>query len=191
MMSAAAQELREERQQRQISNAVTVMKTDKRVQHVNKANIIAEEDRDIPAMTILREHNTCMVCVDRHITSMVLPCAHLLFCRTCIEMWKEKANTCPKCRVNINMIVDPKGAFEIRTEYTDRTKTDEGARKFREALSQELAELIEQQQQQEEGDSNNKRPRTADDDDREEPDVIDLTNASAPPPSVEKRTKNE
>lgn len=190
MMDAAAQELREERQQRQISNAVTIMKTDKRVQHVTKAQIASEDDRDIPAMTILREHNTCTICVDRHITSMVLPCAHLLFCRTCIELWKEKANTCPKCRAKINMIVDPKGAVAARPEYIERTKTAEGARKYREALSQELAELMEEEKSKSGGGGggDNKRPR---EEDGEEPDVIDLTNASAPPPSLEKRTKNE
>lgn len=181
MMDAAAQELREERQQRQISNTVSVMKTDDRVKHVTKAPAV--EDRNVPAMTILREHNTCMICAESHITSMVLPCAHLLFCRDCVETWKAKANNCPQCRGAIQMIVDPKGAVDFRSEHTSRTKTDTGARKFKEALSQELAELMESEQQQGE-----KRPREA-----EEEDVIDLTkvSAAAAAPLTEKRAKNE
>jgi hypothetical protein len=178
MMNAAAQELREERQQRQISSAVTVMKTDERVKHVNKAP--AAEDRNVPAMTILREHNTCMICAESHITSMVLPCAHLLFCRDCLETWKAKANNCPQCRGEIQMIVDPKGAVDFRSEHSGRTKTEEGARKYREALSQELAELTPVEN------ANNKRQREEDG----EPDVIDLTKVSASS-SLEKRAKIE
>jgi hypothetical protein len=177
MMNTAAQELREERQQRQISNTVSVMKTDDRVKHVTKAP--AAEDRNVPAMTILREHNTCMICAESHITSMVLPCAHLLFCRDCVETWKAKANNCPQCRGAIQMIVDPKGAVDFRSEHTSRTKTTEGVRKFREALSQELAETIGSEQGE-------KRPRDGED---EEPDVIDLTKVSALP--LEKRTKQD
>lgn len=181
MLDEAQQRQREERETQQISRVVSVMKTDDRVKHVTKA--VAAEDRKVPAMTILREHNTCMICAKYHITSMVLPCAHLLFCRNCIEIWKAKANNCPQCRHEINMIVDPKGAVDFRCEYNNRNNTETGAREHREALSQELEELMAAE------DAKKRLLHT-----EEEENVIDLTattTGSVAPPSEKRFKKDE
>ena len=159
-------------EQRQLSSAVTTMKTDDRVAHVMKAP--AAEDRDIPAMTMLREHNTCTICTTSHITTLVLPCAHFLFCRSCIELWKQKSGTCPSCRNNIDLLVDPKSNVILRDEHNSREKAPQ---KYMEGLQEELQELTMRLAEK-------RDPTTA-----EEPLVIDLTQTNSILVASESQTK--
>jgi hypothetical protein len=159
-------------EQRQLSSAVTTMKTDDRVAHVMKAP--AAEDRDIPAMTMLREHNTCTICTTSHITTLVLPCAHYQFCRSCIELWKQKSGTCPSCRNNIDLLVDPKNNVNLRDEHNSREKAPQ---KYMEGLQEELQELTMRLAEK-------RDPTTA-----EEPLVIDLTQTNSILVASEPQTK--
>jgi hypothetical protein len=42
----------------------------------------------------------CMICEDRPPSCVVLPCAHLGFCRTCLEVWYKSNRICPFCRAD-------------------------------------------------------------------------------------------
>ena len=45
----------------------------------------------------------CSICFENLHFATILPCAHE-FHQRCIELWKERANTCPLCRRNISEI---------------------------------------------------------------------------------------
>jgi hypothetical protein len=43
----------------------------------------------------------CGICMDRRRDTLVLPCAHLLYCRECLS----KVESCPTCRTPISEII--------------------------------------------------------------------------------------
>lgn len=49
---------------------------------------------------------TCVVCLDRKKTVVVLPCRHLCLCRTCSNLQANFQNTCPLCRNVITQTID-------------------------------------------------------------------------------------
>ena len=53
------------------------------------------------AIDTTHKSSTCTICLDS-VSNTPLPCGHI-FHNKCIETWKQKSNTCPNCRVTLDM----------------------------------------------------------------------------------------
>jgi hypothetical protein len=48
----------------------------------------------------------CIICFDNKINTTCLPCGHTIMCEDCeIEYRRGDMNTCPVCRIELNIIV--------------------------------------------------------------------------------------
>ena len=54
--------------------------------------------------------NLCEICFERLIDLAIDPCKHA-FCKPCIKAWTQKSLTCPLCRSDTSLIVDPEDAL--------------------------------------------------------------------------------
>jgi hypothetical protein len=110
-----------------------------------------DEATDIDAMCISAEDNACTICMEKHITTMVLPCRHTSFCHACISYWVDAHNTCPTCKAEVATIVQMITKFDAIEEHKRRrleadSKDDNKAAKARRrevaaALRKEADEL--------------------------------------------------
>lgn len=82
-----------------------------------------EKSDDVDAVAMTAEDNTCTVCLQSHITTMLFPCLHFVYCAGCIGVWKAGGNDgCPICRTKIEMVLQPRGKVSIE-ELRARTAT--------------------------------------------------------------------
>lgn len=73
-----------------------------------------EKSDDVDAVAMTAEDNTCTVCLQSHITTMLFPCLHFVYCAGCIGAWKAGGNDgCPICRTKIEMVLQPRGKVSI------------------------------------------------------------------------------
>lgn len=131
----------EEQGQQQV---VTRLVTDKKVK---AAMAPREEDPNIGAMCTTAEDNTCTICMESHITTLVLPCNHMLFCHGCISKWVDAHGNCPTCKTAVVTTVQPRTKFDAPNEHKRRRlETEPGtapeANKHSKARRKEVAELL-------------------------------------------------
>ena len=62
-----------------------------------------------PVHTVSKSLSECVVCSERAIDTVILPCAHMWLCRTCAKLLLNEDRDCPACRGPIQ---------EIKTVYT-------------------------------------------------------------------------
>lgn len=73
-----------------------------------------EKSNDVTAVATTADENTCIICVDSHITTMLFPCLHYQFCSGCITAWKDNHNEdCPVCRAKIELVLQPRGKLTL------------------------------------------------------------------------------
>lgn len=73
-----------------------------------------EKSDDVDAVAMTAEDNTCTVCLQSHVTTMLFPCLHYLFCAGCVGVWQSGGNKeCPICRTEIKMVLQPRGKVSI------------------------------------------------------------------------------
>lgn len=73
-----------------------------------------QKSNDKDAMPLTVDDNTCTVCMESHITTMLFPCLHYVFCAGCIEAWKDNGHTeCPLCRIKIELVLQPRGKVSL------------------------------------------------------------------------------
>jgi hypothetical protein len=82
-----------------------------------------EEPPDMRAMCTTAKMNTCTICMENHITTMVLPCRHTLFCNRCITEWVDAHGTCTACRADVTTTVQMITNFDV-IEENKRRKVD-------------------------------------------------------------------
>ena len=101
-----------------------------------------EEDKDIDAMPVTADDNTCMICMTSHITTLAIPCMHLLFCNGCITKWIEKAPKCPSCNTPVSSTVQVRGKFNPQDEHQRRKRDAGHVTAIANALQEEAAILL-------------------------------------------------
>jgi hypothetical protein len=79
-----------------------------------------EESTEIEAMCISAEDNSCTICMEKHITTMVLPCRHASFCHACITYWVDAHSTCPTCKAEVATTVQMITKFDAIEEHKRR-----------------------------------------------------------------------
>lgn len=73
-----------------------------------------EKSDDVDAVAMTAEDNTCTICLQSHVTTMLFPCLHYLFCAGCVGVWQSGGNKeCPICRTEIKMVLQPRGKVSI------------------------------------------------------------------------------
>ena len=60
-----------------------------------------------PNKNVLKEDNTCSICLELFYKPSKLPCGHY-FCIKCLKNWIEKNRACPNCRTKITKGYKPK-----------------------------------------------------------------------------------
>jgi len=73
-----------------------------------------ELDEELGA-SFQREVRTCVVCFDKEITTVTLPCRHSSVCGDCMQDIRTRTNKCPICRARIASVRD--GHYD--TEFVD------------------------------------------------------------------------
>jgi len=135
----------ERSQQRALGRLAKNEKTKKAVSKVR------EEAPDIAAMCTTAEDNTCTICMHSHITTLLLPCRHALFCHGCITPWVQAHNNCPTCKTPVVTTVqmltkfDPIEEHERRKRDPTNLERDTSVKKYRkeraDALRKEADDL--------------------------------------------------
>jgi len=100
-----------------------------------------EEDKEIEAMCVPADHNTCTICMTSHVTSMLLPCLHFQFCHDCITEWLKKTPSCPICKRQDSTVVQPRTKFNVQEEHRRRKRDDKYLEIMATTLEQDAAEL--------------------------------------------------
>jgi len=108
-----------------------------------KAMELRNEDDDMEAMFVSADDNSCMICLSRHVTAMLLPCLHYKFCKECITEWVKKTPKCPECRTEDVTIVQPRGRFDAQDEHRKRKGNPEHLEKLAGKLEREAVALRE------------------------------------------------
>ena len=49
--------------------------------------------------------NTCKICFENEIGTVIVPCGHACLCKECSQKY-DQSNGCPLCRKDINMLID-------------------------------------------------------------------------------------
>lgn len=81
-----------------------------------------KEDPGIEPMATTADDNTCMVCMSTHVTTLLLPCLHMMYCHKCILEWQKTSDKCPSCNAKIESVVQPRTIFNPQEEHTRRCK---------------------------------------------------------------------
>ena len=119
--SIAVARAQEEQTRAQLSNlarrAADSNTANERVKEMVKPR---EEESGLLAMATTAASNTCIICASNHVTTMVLPCRHTLFCYKCITVWIEQAHNCPSCRGNVDTAIQMITNTDVNTESKKR-----------------------------------------------------------------------
>jgi len=59
---------------------------------------------------VQEEDDSCAICFEGKKEALIAPCGHISTCMNCTNSLKEKNQSCPICRGNIQMIVK---AFKV------------------------------------------------------------------------------
>jgi len=90
----------------------------------NATLLVARHEPEAASATLTTaDDNTCNVCLVSHITTMILPCRHFLYCLPCAEIVKSThPGTCPDCRRPIQALVQPLGKKNAADEHKRRER---------------------------------------------------------------------
>ena len=116
-----ARRLERRREEARASQAVRLAGVDDRAKRAMQAR---QEPADLKPMAVPAEDNTCFICTDAHVTAMLLPCLHYMFCKACIDQWLDKGGggrrKCPVCNTEDVTVVQPRHQTDYADEYRKR-----------------------------------------------------------------------
>ena len=123
-----ARRLNQRREEVEARRAVRLADVDDGARRAMQAR---DEPEGIEAMATTSEENTCMICCTAHVTAMLLPCLHYMFCRSCIDTWLNNSadgrRKCPFCNTPDVRVVQPRHQTDYAAEHK-RRRTDPGHR---------------------------------------------------------------
>jgi len=68
------------------------------IRESHKGNIISSNDDEI---VVVNDAKTCVVCMDKDVNAILIPCGHLGLCIECAKEIDSNSGFCPICRQKI------------------------------------------------------------------------------------------
>ncbi len=113
---SARERIRRRKAQEELERQVAELDRLARNNEQAKQMMAPRKVEEVEAQAVSADNNTCIICLTSHITTMLLPCTHMTFCKPCITTWLKATNKCPTCKTEVKRQIQPRMLYTLEKE---------------------------------------------------------------------------